>query len=101
MAVQNALAQISLVGAPATAVMTTDVTRFMMDVGTLLFPCDANGVADASSRARHTWPAIVGFTVGCSLGALLEVVIGPWSLALPTGFAVLALALGFSIKGKV
>jgi hypothetical protein len=50
MAVQNALAQISLVGAPA----------------------------------------IVGFTVGCSLGALLEVVIGPWSLALPTGFAVLA-----------
>jgi hypothetical protein len=31
----------------------------------------------------------------------LEVVIGPWSLALPTGFAVLALALGFSIKGKV
>ena len=101
MAVQNALAQISLVGAPATAVMTTDVTRFMMDVGTLLFPCDADGVADASSRASHTWPAIVGFTVGCSLGALLEVVIGPWSLALPTCFAVLALALGFSIKGKV
>jgi uncharacterized membrane protein YoaK (UPF0700 family) len=99
--VQNALTQISLVGAPATAVMTTDVTRFMMDVGTLLFPCDANGVADASSRARQTWPAIVGFTVGCSLGALLEVVIGPWSLALPTGFALLALALGFSIKAKV
>ena len=101
MAVQNALTQISLVGAPATAVMTTDVTRFMMDVGTLLFPRDANRVADASSRARQTWPAIVGFTVGCSLGALLEVAIGPWSLALPTGFAVLALALGFSIEGKV
>jgi uncharacterized membrane protein YoaK (UPF0700 family) len=81
--------------------MTTDVTRFMMDVGTLRFPCDANGVADASSRARQTWPAIVGFTVGCRLGALLEVVIGPWSLALPTGFALLALALGFSIKAKV
>jgi uncharacterized membrane protein YoaK (UPF0700 family) len=101
MAVQNALAQIALVGAPATAVMTTDITRFIMDVGTLLFPCDADGAADASSRARRTWPAIVGFTVGCSLGALLEVVIGPWSLVLPTGFAVLALALGFSIKGEV
>jgi uncharacterized membrane protein YoaK (UPF0700 family) len=101
MAVQNALTQISMVGAPATAVMTTDVARFMMDVGTLLFPRETNRVADARSRARHTWPAIVGFTVGCSLGALLEVVIGPWSLALPTGFAVLALALGFSIEGKV
>jgi hypothetical protein len=31
----------------------------------------------------------------------LEVVIGPWSLALPTCFSVLALALGFSIKREV
>jgi uncharacterized membrane protein YoaK (UPF0700 family) len=97
MAVQNALVQISLVGAPATAVMTTDITRFMMDVGTLLVRRDANEIADARSRARHTWPAIVGFTLGCSLGAALEVLIRPWSLALPIGSALLALALGFSV----
>src|ERR1700688_4662424 len=36
MAVQNALVQISLKGAPATAVMTTNITRFMMDVGDVL-----------------------------------------------------------------
>jgi uncharacterized membrane protein YoaK (UPF0700 family) len=100
MAVQNALVQISLVGAPATAVMTTDITRFMMDVGAILFRRDPNEVADARSRAGHTWPAIVGFIIGCSLGALFEVAIGPWSLALPTGLALLALALGFSVKGR-
>jgi uncharacterized membrane protein YoaK (UPF0700 family) len=100
MAVQNALVRI-LVGAPATAVMTTDITTLTMDVGAIVFRRDPKGVAYARSRARHTWPAIVGFTVGCSLGALLEVVIGPWSLALPIGFALLALALGLSVKRGV
>ena len=94
MAVQNALVQISLVDAPATAVMTTDITAIMMDVGAILFQRDPNGIARASHRAKHTWPAIVGFTVGCGLGAVLDGAIGPWSLALPTGFALLALGLG-------
>lgn len=102
MAVQNALVRI-LVGAPATAVMTTDITTFVMDLGAILFRRDPNEVAYARGRARRTWPAIVGFTVGCSLGALLEVVIGPWSLTLPIGFALLALALalGSAVKEKV
>jgi uncharacterized membrane protein YoaK (UPF0700 family) len=100
MAVQNALVQISLAGAPATSVMTTDITRFMMDVVGLLCRVDPGEVANARSRARHTWPAILGFTVGCSLGAILQAAIGPWSLTLPTGLALLALALGFSVNGR-
>src|SRR5207302_3351609 len=36
MAVQNALVQISLTGAPSTAVMTTNLTHFMMDIGAVL-----------------------------------------------------------------
>ncbi len=99
MAVQNALVRL-LVGAPGTAVMTTDITTFMMDIGAMLFLHDPDGVAYARSRARRTWPAIVGFTVGCCLGAVLETVIGPWSLALPIGFASLALALGFLSDSK-
>ena len=99
MAVQNALVQL-LVGAPATAVMTTDITTFMMDVGAMLFRRDRSGIAYARNRARHTWPAIVGFTFGCSLGALLVAAIGPWSLALPIGLALLALALGFSVEER-
>src|SRR5229473_7636631 len=72
MAVQNALLQISLTGAPSTAVMTTNVTRFMMDVGEVLLGRDSDDVAKALRRAKHTWPPIVGFTVGCGLGAACE-----------------------------
>ena len=98
MAVQNALPQISLTGAPSTAVMTTNVTRFMMDVGDVLLGRDSDAVAKARSRAKHTWPPIVGFTVGCGLGAAGEAAIGLWSLALPAGLALLAFAMGFSVK---
>src|SRR6266403_2932517 len=97
MAVQNALPQISLTGAPSTAVMTTNVTRFMMDVGEVLLGRDSDAVAKARSRAKHTWPPIVGFTVGCGLGAAGEAAIGLWSLALPAGLALLAFAMGFSV----
>lgn len=97
MAVQNALVQISLVGAPATAVMTTDITKFMMDLGAILFRSDPDEVARAASRAKGTWPAILGFTVGCSLGAILEATIGPWSSALPTALGVLAFGTGLRV----
>ena len=98
MAVQNALVEISLKGAPATSVMTTDITRFTMDVGAVLFERDPSNVAQARSRAHHTWPAIVGFAVGCGLGATCQVAVGMWSLALPAGLALLALAMSFSAK---
>jgi uncharacterized membrane protein YoaK (UPF0700 family) len=61
MAVQNALVLISLTGAPSTAVMTSNITRFAMDVGEVLIGRDPGEVAKARSRAKHTWPAIGGF----------------------------------------
>src|SRR5262245_31864479 len=54
MAVQNALVQISLTGAPSTAVMTTNVTHFMMDIGAVLLGRDPDEVAKARRRAKHT-----------------------------------------------
>jgi uncharacterized membrane protein YoaK (UPF0700 family) len=93
MAVQNTLVQISLRGAPSTAVMTTNVTHFMMDVGNILLETDPETRARARTRARHTWPAIVGFALGCAIGAACEVRFGFWSLALPAGLAFLAFAL--------
>ena len=83
MAVQNTLVQISLTGAPSTAVMTTNVTHFMMDVGEVLLGRDPDEVAQARRRAQHTWPAIVGFTVGCGLGAACEAAVGLWSWRCP------------------
>ena len=94
MAVQNALSQISLTGAPSTAVMTTNVTRFMMDVGEILLGRNPDGVNNARHRAKHTWPAIAGFTVGCALGGAFEAAVGLRSLVLPAGLALLALAMG-------
>jgi uncharacterized membrane protein YoaK (UPF0700 family) len=98
MAVQNALVQISLKGAPSTAVMTTNVTRLTMDIGEVLLARDPDDAAKARSRAKHTWPAVVGFAFGCGLGAAGEAALALWSLALPAGLALLALALGLSAK---
>jgi len=94
MAVQNALVQVALTGVPSTAVMTTNVTRFMTDVGTLLIGRDPGDVVKARRRTKDTWPVIVGFTVGCALGACGQALIGLRSLALPVGLAVLAFAMG-------
>ena len=91
MAVQNALVQVTLKGAPSTAVMTTNVTRFTTDIGTVLLGGDRDKVTKARRRAAQTWPSIIGFTVGCALGAACDAKFGLWSLALPTSLALLAL----------
>jgi uncharacterized membrane protein YoaK (UPF0700 family) len=93
MAVQNALVQISISGAPSTAVMTSNVTNFAMEVGDVLLGGDPAAVARARSRAARTPPAIVGFAVGCGLGAACEAALGVRSLALPAGLALFAFAI--------
>jgi uncharacterized membrane protein YoaK (UPF0700 family) len=97
MAVQNALVQISLKNTPTTAVMTTNVTHLMVDLGVVLVGGDTAAIAKAKSRARHTLPVIVGFTVGGGLGAAGEAAAGLWSLVLPTALALFALAIGMAV----
>jgi uncharacterized membrane protein YoaK (UPF0700 family) len=91
MSVQNALVQVSVRGAPSTAVMTTNITRFTMDVGEVLLGRDPSAVAAARRRASHTWPAVVGFATGAAIGAALYSAAGLTSLALPAGLALIAL----------
>jgi uncharacterized membrane protein YoaK (UPF0700 family) len=98
MAVQNALVQISISGAPSTAIMTTNVTRFATDIGQLLLGGDPAAVSKARNQAARTLPVIIGFAVGCGIGAACEAALGPRSLALPAGLALVAFALGFAIK---
>jgi uncharacterized membrane protein YoaK (UPF0700 family) len=93
MAVQNALVQISLTNTPSTAAMTANVTHFMLDLGEALVGRD-HAQAGARARAMRTFPVIVGFTIGCVLGAAFEAAAGLWSLALPTVLALLAFAMG-------
>jgi uncharacterized membrane protein YoaK (UPF0700 family) len=93
MAVQNALVQIAIKNAPATAAMTTNITRFTMDIGEVMMGTDPADVAAARERAAHAWPAIVGFAAGAALGAAFFAAVGISSLVLPAGGALLALGL--------
>jgi uncharacterized membrane protein YoaK (UPF0700 family) len=98
MAVQNALAELSLRGSPTTAVMTTNLTRFVMDVGEALLGNDRRKMAEARHRAKHTWPLIIGFTGGAGLGAACFAVAGLKSLGLPAGMALLALLISLAAR---
>jgi uncharacterized membrane protein YoaK (UPF0700 family) len=95
MAVQNALAQVSLEGAPATAVMTTNITRFVADIGTIMLRSDAREIGHARARAKYSGQAIVGFAVGCAVGAVCQSLFGMWSTVVPAGIALLAVVLGY------
>ena len=100
MAAQNAIVEVSVKGMPSTAVMTTNVSRFVADFIAVLTERNRDLAAKAAARAKHTAPAIVGFAVGCGLGAGCEIIIGLWALALPTGLAFLALVIGLASKSE-
>jgi uncharacterized membrane protein YoaK (UPF0700 family) len=93
MAVQNALGHVSLKAMPPTAVMTGNVTRLTLDVVEILLGRDSIGASETRRRARNTWPTVAGFAVGCGLGAACVAGFGRWSLALPAGLALFALAM--------
>ena len=99
MAVQNALVQISLPGAPPTAVLTTTVTRFTIDAAHVLLNHRAPVAATTRGRMKRSWPAIVGFTAGAGLGAASFAAYGLWSLVLPTSLALVAFLIG--VWGKL
>jgi uncharacterized membrane protein YoaK (UPF0700 family) len=95
MATQNALVKLALKDAPPTAVMTTNITELTIDLATLARGRgDPDDLARARRRARRTFPCVVAFVGGCGAGAVLEVYVGLWALALPVVLAALAVPLG-------
>jgi uncharacterized membrane protein YoaK (UPF0700 family) len=82
--------QVALRNTPSTAVMTTKMTRLMQDLSVALVGRDAANLAKAKRRTLDTLPVLVGFAIGCGLGATGEAVAGPWSLVLPTALVLLA-----------
>jgi uncharacterized membrane protein YoaK (UPF0700 family) len=77
-------------------VMATNITRFTMNIGEVMFGRELSDAAKVRDRAMQTWPAIVGFAIGCGLGAACQTAIGLLSLALPAELAVLAVAMGMT-----
>ena len=98
MAVQNALVQVAIRNAPTTAVMTTNTTRFAMDLGDILTARDRGQAAKAAERARLILPSIIAFVVGCVFGAICQVFAGLWSLALPTALGLVAVMIGLATR---
>src|SRR5262249_17020850 len=94
MAVQTALVQIALKNAPSTAVMTTNITPFMLAVGQVFVAANELVAAQARARVISILPVIVGFVLGCAIGAAGESAYGLWSLGLPVGLALLLAAAG-------
>lgn len=97
MAVQNTLVQTSFKGAPSTAVMTTNIARFAIDLGKMLLGAQTGDLAAERHRAARSLAVILGFAVGCGLGAACEAVLGLRSLALPVGLAFVAFTMGLSL----
>jgi uncharacterized membrane protein YoaK (UPF0700 family) len=98
MAVQSALAQISLTKTASTAVMTTNVAHFMLALGEALAGGNQAAMANARRRMIHIFPVLVGFVLGCALGAAGQAAYGSWSAGLPAGLGLLA--IGTSLTGE-
>jgi uncharacterized membrane protein YoaK (UPF0700 family) len=95
---KNALVQISSSGAPSTAVMTTNLTQFVINPGQVLLGRNLADGQRAAERASLAGPVIAGFLLGCILGAAGEATFGMRSLVVPATFALAALVLGTRIK---
>jgi uncharacterized membrane protein YoaK (UPF0700 family) len=78
--------------------MTTNVTRLVMDFGEVLLSRSPDGAAQALRRGKQTAAAMLGFAGGCALGAVTEMAAGLWALALPTGLALVALAMALAAR---
>ena len=100
MAVQSALVQTALSGTPATLVMTTNVTNFVLALGQWLLPLRAGVRQEAHRKAMRLLPVIVGFLLGCALGAAAESAYGLRALVLPAALALLALLMSLRVSAR-
>ena len=94
MAAQAAVMKLAIPAAPATVVMTTNITALAIELATL-----AQGGYRADERARTGRRAgtlavsVVGFVAGCLAGAVLELHFGLGAMALPVVLAASTAAL--------
>ncbi|MCW6511796.1 YoaK family protein [Lichenifustis flavocetrariae] len=91
MAAQNTFLHLSRKQAPTTAVMTGNIVAALVSGLALL-----RGDADRDEAARHwtaTWPLLVGFVLGCIVGALLVGQSRTFAWIMPALFALGAVRL--------
>ena len=92
MASQYSLLQLTMPGAPSTAVMTGNLTKTVLaflETASEQQPL----MADAREHLRKAIQVVVGFFVGCLIGAGAVFWLGDWAWSLPVIMAGVALAL--------
>jgi uncharacterized membrane protein YoaK (UPF0700 family) len=86
MAVQNTTSRTIYAKHAPTTVMTGNVTQVVIDLVDL---AAGHGTPEARGRVRRMLPAILAFTAGCLLSAVLYTLAGFWCLLLPIAALIL------------
>jgi uncharacterized membrane protein YoaK (UPF0700 family) len=92
MASQYSLLQLAMPGAPSTAVMTGNLTKTVLaflETATERQPL----IADARQQLRKTLQVVIGFFLGCLIGAGAVFWLADWAWSFPVVLAGVALAL--------
>ena len=92
MAFQNTYLRVVARESATTTVMTGNVASSIIAALSLTWP-GALTPADAAQRLRRTLPLVIGFFLGCAVGAAGAARLGPWAWATPALLSLLALPL--------
>jgi uncharacterized membrane protein YoaK (UPF0700 family) len=93
MALQNAIQRVHLASLPPTTLMTGSTTQATIDAVDLLSGTDAAHAGQIRDRFGRLSLSILYFAAGCAVSAVLYVLIGFWSLALPVLVGAAAAAM--------
>ena len=92
MACQYALLRLAIPGAISTAVMTGNLTNTVLSLMDLVSSRDPLLPVDAG-RSRRSLHLLLGFLLGCVVGAAAVSQLGDWAWSIPVALAAVAIAM--------
>jgi uncharacterized membrane protein YoaK (UPF0700 family) len=99
MAFQNTYLRLVARESATTTVMTGNLTSSIIFALSPAWP-GAFTPADAAQKLRRTLPLLLGFFLGCAVGAAGAARLGPWAWAIPALLSLLALPLASRAPGR-
>jgi len=99
MAFQNVFLRLAARESATTTVMTGNLASSIVAALSLLWP-GAFTPPEAAYRLGRTLPLVVGFFLGCAVGAAAAAHLGPWAWAIPALLSLLALPVAPRAEGR-
>ena len=93
MAFQNVFVRVSLHQSSTTSVMTGNVASMVIALMALVWPGPWTR-DEAAKKLRSTWPLVLGFFVGCAVGAMSVARLGLWAWSVPALVSLIAIPVG-------